>query len=349
MAQAGRTSEEQSKEPKKVITVTLNPSLDRTITVRYLSPGYYNRTTDATRLDPAGRGVSISRALHTLGVPTHAVILLGNDPNGQAYQALLRDEQFPIAILRRDGGTRSNITIVDTGHKNETVLREDSDTITRADRRLVANALVELTKPGDTVVFAGTLPGGARSDTYAMLTSLAQGAGASVAINAGGGEPLERSLQARPTLIYVTRQQLERLFNIPVRAYSDILASADRLRERRIQRVLVAMPESDRALLLTESGAWMVHWPPVTGTHSGRAEALIAGFLAGRMTERPYPEALHLAGAMAAYTVSHIGHEFGALRDVESLVGDVEVVSVESLDQLAHPATTEQSFTSGPA
>ncbi|RPI91546.1 MAG: hypothetical protein EHM39_14465 [Chloroflexi bacterium] len=337
-------AESRLTEPKKLITVTLNPSLDRTMTAHYLSPGYHNRTTDSTRLDPAGRGVSISRALHALGVPTHALILVGSDPNGRAYEAMMSEEHFPMTILRRAGRTRSNITIIDTGHKHETVLREDSDTISRADRRLVSDTLIELITPGDTVVFAGTLPDGARPDTYALLTSLAQAAGASVAINAGGGEALAQSIQARPMLIYVTQRQLEGLFNIPVRAYGDVLSCASKLREQRVQRVLVALQEAEQAFLVSESGAWMVRWPAKTGTHSGRAEALIAGYLAGRANQRPYAESLRLGGAMAAYTVSQVGHEFGSLRDVETLVGEVEVVPVEQIDPLAQPAAAEPSI-----
>jgi 1-phosphofructokinase len=333
---------EQSVEPKKVITVTLNPSLDRTVTTHYLSPGYHNRATDTTRLDPAGRGVSISRALHALGVPTHAVILLGYDPNGRAYEALLSTERFPMTILRREGSTRSNIIVVDTGHNQETMLLEDCDTITRADRRMVSDALVNLIKPGDSVVFAGSLPGGVRADTYAMLTSLAQGAGAAVAINAGGGEALDQSIQARPMLIYVTQRQLEGLFNMPVRAYSDVLYCADRLCERRVRRVLIAMEESDQAFLKTETGAWITHWPQVTGTHSGHAEALIAGYLAGRLSGRPFDEALYLGGAMAAYTVSQVGHEFGTLRDIESVVDGVNVIPADEIDLMAQ---TSQSST----
>jgi 1-phosphofructokinase len=333
---------EPNIEPKKVITVTLNPSLDRTVTTHYLSPGYHNRTTGTTRLDPAGRGVSISRALYALGVPTHAVILLGADPNGRAYEALLDEEEFPMTILRRAGRTRSNIIIVDTGHKHETVLLEDADTISREDRRVVSNALVELIKPGDSVVFAGTLPVGARPDTYAMLTSLAQGAGAAVAINAGGGEALEQSIQARPTLIYVTQAQLEGLFNIPVRAYSDVVYCAEKLRERRVRRVLIAMEDSNQAFLMTETGAWVARWPEGVGTRSGDAEALIAGYLAGRLDKRSFSEALHRGAAMAAYTVSQVGHEFGTLRDVELMVGEVEVTPAAEIDRMAQPSIVSE-------
>lgn len=116
---------EQAQTNKKVITVMPNPSLDRTLATSFLAVGYHNVASEATRLDPAGCGVSISRALHVLGVPTHAIVLIGHDATGHEYQTLLAEEQFPITILRRDGRTRSNIVIHDTGLNNEAMILED--------------------------------------------------------------------------------------------------------------------------------------------------------------------------------------------------------------------------------
>jgi 1-phosphofructokinase len=322
---------EAPRREKKIITVTLNPSLDRTLTTHFLSLGYHNRTTDTTRLDPAGRGVNVSRALQSIGVPTHAIVLVGHDATGRAYQALLAEEQFPITILRREGRTRSNISILDTGHNHQTIILEECGEMTRADRQAVANTLIELTEPGDTVVFAGSLPPGARDDTYALLTSLAQTKGAAVAVNAGGGEPLLQALRARPMLLYLTQTQAEGLFNFPVRAYEDVLYCAHQLQDQGATRVLVAMEKPEGAFLVTEAGAWMAKWPEISGTRSGRAEALIAEYLAARLQRRPFEEALRLAAAATAFTISQVGHEFGTMRDIEQYLEQVTVISTDHL------------------
>ncbi len=330
-----QTNNEAPRREKKVITVTLNPSLDRTLTTHFLSLGYHNRTTDTTRLDPAGRGVNVSRALHALGMPTHAIVVVGHDATGRAYQALLAEEQFPITILRREGRTRSNISILDTGHGHQTIILEESGELARADRQAVANALIELIETGDTVVFAGSLPPGARSDSYAVLTSLAEAKGGAVAINAGGGEPLLRAIRARPRLLYLTQTQAEGLFNFPVRAYEDVLYCAHQLQEQGAPRVLIAMEKPEGAFLVTEAGAWMASWPEISGTRSGRAEALIAGYLAGRLQRLSFEESLRLGAAAAAYTVSQVGHEFGTRRDIEDNLEQVTVVSSDDLPQSA--------------
>ena len=318
----------------KVITVTLNPSLDRTLTTHFLSLGYHNTTTGTTRLDPAGRGVNVSRALHRLGVPTHAVMLLGNDATGRAYEALLGEEDFPMTILRRSGRTRSNIVIVDAGHNNETVILEEGEGVTRADRQATSNMLLKLIRPGDSVVFAGSLPAGVRTDVYAQLTSLSQTVGGAVAINAGGGEALAQSIQAKPALIYVTQTQLEGLFNVPVRADEDVIYCARMLRRQGVKRVLVAMEQRESAFLVTEDGVWRADWPEATGSRSGRAEALIAGYLAGRLKNRPFGHALKLGAVMAVYTGTQLGHEFGTFENMEEHVGQVLVTPFDIIDDL---------------
>lgn len=318
-------------EPAKIITVTLNPSLDRTLTTHFLAPGYYNSASGPTRLDPGGRGVNISRALHRLQVPTHAIILLGRDANGRAYQALLSEEQFPMTILHHEGHTRSNMVIVDTGHNHETVIWDQGSTITRDEQRGVRVTMIDLINSGDTVVFAGSLPDNARRDTYAALTSLAQTAGAAVAINAGGGDVLQLSLQARPLLTYLTQQQLEGLFNFPVRSDEDVLYCVNLLRDGGVRRVLVGISDAQRAYLITEVGVWMAEWPEASGSRSGGAEALVAGYLAGRVNGRPFGHALKLGALMVAYTGTQLGHEFGKIEDLEDQLDLVHVTPCDVL------------------
>jgi 1-phosphofructokinase family hexose kinase len=325
----------EPKSEPKVITVSLNPSLDRTMTLQYLAVGYHNLTAEASRLDPAGRGMSVSRALYTLGTPTHAIVLLGRDATGRAYQALLTEEQFPISILRRDGSTRASVIIKDTGNENETVIREETENVTEDDLRTVANLLEELVLPNDRVVFAGSLPRHVRPDAYAWLTTVAQNAGARVSVNAGGGEPLMRSLQAKPRLIYLTQNQAEALFNMPVRAYEDVILVGQRLREQGAGKVLITMNEARRALLIEEGTVWLASLPEIyAGTRTGRAEALIAGYLAGRLKGLPPNTALETGVAGAYYAASQIGSQFGTPKDLEVYSEVATVTEIKSADDL---------------
>jgi 1-phosphofructokinase len=327
---------EPTTQPK-VITVTLNPSLDRTLVTHFLALGYHNQTTETTRLDPAGRSIGVSRALHALGVPTHAIVLIGDDATGRAYQALLAEEQFPITVLRRAGQTSSRTIIKDTGHANETEIWEASTDVAQSDLQAVADALGALVSEGDHVVFAGSLPSGLPGDTYVWLTSVARAAGAHVALNAGGGQALRASLRARPDLVYLSQNEAEALFNIPVRAEEDIAYCARKLREEGAGAVLIARMQGNTALFGSEQGDWTVSWPEGVGTHSGQNAAMIAGFLAGQLRSEDVDQALALGAAATAYTLTQVGHEFGSLKDVQDQVEQVDVVPLDDAQSVEAP------------
>ena len=93
-----------------IITLTANPSLDRTIELGTpLAHGAVQRAVGAVQ-DPGGKGVNISRALQVSGVSTLAIVPgEASDPVMTALQAV--DVEF--ANLPTGEPIRSNITVVD--------------------------------------------------------------------------------------------------------------------------------------------------------------------------------------------------------------------------------------------
>ncbi|MBN1681196.1 MAG: hypothetical protein JW966_12995 [Anaerolineae bacterium] len=328
-------SSQTARHTVKVVTVTLNPALERTIVTHFLALGYHNSAIETTRLDAAGRGVNVSHALHQLDILTHAIVLVGSDPTGHAYQSVLAEETFPVSVLTRSGRTRSSIVIMDTGHDTQTVLVEESGAVTQHALWVVASRIQETLKPGDWLVFAGSIPSGARLDTYAWLTNMAQTTGVRVAINAGGGEALLASLQARPNLIYLTRTQMEGIFNIPVRAYEDVIYCGQELRKRGATRVLVSVDRPRSVFLIAPEGAWGAEMQESEGTRSGEAESMIAGYLAGVLDERPFDRALEYGAAATAFAMSRVGNEFGTRDDLNAYIGSITVMPADELAGLA--------------
>ena len=317
------------KEHKRIITVTLNPSLDRTLITHYFHPGYQNHTTEVSRLDAAGAGLNISHALYCLGCKTNALVLLGNDATGKAYQVLLDDKSFPVTAISTDGQTRSNTIILDTGTGEETQITEEASNINREDFTLVANILKSNITKYDQVVLAGELPESAEVDTYAWLTQTARELGAEVIIT-DSGESLRMALPAKPHLIAISQDKLEPFFNIPIRDMRDVPIFANKVKEMGAEQVLVWMMEANKALLVAENGPWMVSLPETDeGTSSGVWNALLAGFLAGNCNQKGLKESLVFGAASAMYTASHIGHQFGNIKEISALLDQIEIETVD--------------------
>jgi 1-phosphofructokinase family hexose kinase len=313
----------------KIITVTLTPSLDRTLILRYLAEGYQNRTEEETRMDPAGEGLNFARALHRLGMPVHAVVLLGKDATGRAFRALLDQEELDTSIIMAEGRTRSNTIILDIGNNTETQVIEENADITIDDVAEVVKVLKEIIEPGDIVLFSGYLPNGIALESYAWLTDAAQEAGARVNISSIGAA-LKTTLGAEPELLALRRLEAESYFNYPVRDMADVYNCARKLQAEGAKSILMEIHKIGHAMLVTPEGSWIVVVPNFDESLSiGLWEAFMAAYLAGRLKQKSYPEALALGAAAATYTGAKWGAEFGRLRDFEEHAKAIEVVTVE--------------------
>ncbi len=315
----------------KIITVTLSPSLDRTLVTHYLAIGYENRVEQPSRLDPAGEGLNISRSLHRLGIETRALVLLGDDATARAYRALIAAETLPVSIVQLRGRMRTNTILLDTGLKSETQISEGGAETSQADLDRVAAVLDRITGPGDIVVLAGALPPGAPAATYAWLTRVAHGKHARVAAVACG-PVLNDTLPARPDMVTLTHVEAEGYFNYPVRQLDDLVGCARKIKQAGAGQVLIEQRQTGQAVLVTDADTLLVTIPEdQSGTTSGVWDAMVAGFLAGRVMEQPISKSLELGAASASYTASRVGSEFGTLPEVKEKgqQADIEPVSPE--------------------
>ena len=94
-----------------IITVTLNPSLDRTVELEALVRGEVMRAT-ASHVDPGGKGVNVTRALLANGVASRAVLPCGGE-EGQHLVRLLQAEGVDPICVWIAGHTRSNLTLAE--------------------------------------------------------------------------------------------------------------------------------------------------------------------------------------------------------------------------------------------
>lgn len=319
-----------------IITVTLTPTLERTLVVHYLGVGYTNETQGPVRLDPAGRGINIARALHRLNCPVQSLILLGNDSVGEVYAGLLTEEAFDVMVVPTKTYTRSCTVIWDDKNQLETRLVGTDPRLDQANIVALGEALAQQVKAGDMVVLAGDLPYGVEPDSFAYLTDVVQAIGAKVAL-ATNGYALRDALKAEPDLVVLDQGSAEAYFNYPIRSYEDLLTSAHHLREAGSQQVLIFVKTKGIAVLVDADEQWMVEFPEsdCSGTSSGVWDAMVAGYLAGRAKRRPLGEALELGAAAATFATMQIGNEFGTLKELKTYLDDVDVISIDNAD---HPA-----------
>ena len=68
-----------------IITVTLNPALDKTVILPGFAVNTVNRVS-ATRLDPGGKGINVSKVVKALGGKTLVLGILGGAAGGRSEE-----------------------------------------------------------------------------------------------------------------------------------------------------------------------------------------------------------------------------------------------------------------------
>ena len=187
-----------------IVTVTLNPSLDRAIDIERLMRGQVIRAAHA-RLDPGGKGVNVSRALLANGVPSQALLPTGGD-EGQQLVRLLRAEGVDLVAVPVAGNTRSNVTLAEPDG-TVTKINEPGPTLSLDEFDAITKQALAMATGADWVVVSGSLPPGLAEEDFGHLCESLVGAGVSVAVDTSG-PGLRAAAKAGVRLLKPNRDEL---------------------------------------------------------------------------------------------------------------------------------------------
>src|SRR3712207_2570256 len=93
------------------VTVTLNPAIDRTVTISNFAAGTVNRV-ERMQQNPGGKGVNVAAVLADAGHHAAASGFLGRE-NDASFAALFEQKRIADHFVRIAGQTRVGIKIVD--------------------------------------------------------------------------------------------------------------------------------------------------------------------------------------------------------------------------------------------
>lgn len=300
-----------------IITVTLNPALDKTVEIPGFSLNTVNRIT-AWRTDPGGKGLNVSKVLAKLGGGSTAVAVLGGT-SGQyiadAMQAMGISGRFTFA----EGETRTNIKVVDPENHTNTELNEPGLTVSAAMLDRMRADLVEMLCPGDLVVLAGSLPQGAPADTYGVWTAACRAGGARVFLDADG-EALAHGLAAKPYLVKPNNHELSRLVGRTLTTAEELLAAARELIAGGVGHVVVSMGKCG-ALFVSADSAYRAEGIPVPAVSTvGAGDSMVAALAFAAEQGMGEADTIRLAVAASAANVRCSGSQAAERSAVDALL-----------------------------
>lgn len=295
-------------DARVILTVTPNPSVDRTLEVR----GFRVGATLGARLVAlrcAGKGVNVSRCLAALGTPSVATGLVDRSRMDVFRESLATegdDGRVEPAFVPVDAPIRASTTIVDpdTGHEGETHLRERGGAVTPEEVDDLERVVAERAGPAVWVAACGSLPPGLDAERFARLLTIAREKGAHVALDSSG-EGLRATRSVQVDLLKPNRAELAELTGRDVASHDDALAAARTLLGTRARAVLVTLGPDGAILVVEEGAAFHARVEPEGFVSSvGAGDAALAGCLHARLLGRGPADRLRSAVAAGAASLA---------------------------------------------
>jgi 1-phosphofructokinase family hexose kinase len=259
-----------------IVTVTLNPSLDRMLSVPELHPGSLHRAR-LIREDLGGKGINVSRTLRLLEIPSRIVGFVGGR-TGTALRDGLLAEGFAASFVDVGDEIRQNITLLDELSGRYTKINELGPTIDPHHIAMLEEQIERTVQPGDLWAFCGSLPPGAPPDLYALLIKRVQEK-KSLAFLDASGTALRSGVTAKPFALKFNTEEAGELLGLELGEDLEVACAASELMEGTTR--LVMLTRGAHGLVLATESDRLVAIPPQVEARSpvGAGDAALAGLL----------------------------------------------------------------------
>ncbi|MFI3170479.1 MAG: 1-phosphofructokinase [Faecalibacterium sp.] len=299
-----------------IVTVTMNPAIDKTVDVDQFAVGTLNRIQSSV-LDAGGKGINVSKTIQAIGGESIATGFVGGNA-GKTIENVLQQLGIKTDFVQVDGETRTN-TKVFAKNTGVTELNEKGAVIHKEQLDALFDKIMSYAGRDTLFVLAGSIPEGVPKDTYKVIIQMVHRVGSKVLLDADG-ELFRQSLPACPDIIKPNREELAEYAGVSGAFTQEaLLAAARKFLADGIQMVVVSMG-GDGAMFLTQEEAYQCPGLKVKA-HStvGAGDAMVAGLAHSVDSKYNMLEMMKLCVATSAGAVTTVGTKPPSLAVIEEL------------------------------
>ncbi len=308
-----------------IFTVTLNPAVDRELTVDEIVFDTVLRASD-WRVDCGGKGFNVARMLKSLGISSVAMGFAAGK-SGEMLDDKLKTLGIETEFVWVEGETRTNVSIVSSENGRYVKVNEPGPNITEADLAQLANKIGDRVKAGDWWVLAGSLPPGVPPIYYTELIEIIQSAGAKVFLDTSD-EALRQNCAAKPQLVKPNDEEAQSLTGLPVSTPAEIAAVGKAIAAMGPGSVIISLGK-EGAILVDSDKAWLAASPKIVAANPiGAGDSMVAGVVWGLSQGDSMQDALCKGIACGAATASQKGTTVGTHEQVTELLAQVHLREV---------------------
>lgn len=305
-----------------IVTVTMNPAIDKTVEIDTLCPGGLNRI-QRVEYDAGGKGINVSKTIKELGGESIAVGFLGGN-SGRTIENVLNQKGIRNDFVWVDQETRTNTKVFEkSGELTE--LNEPGPVISPEQSQELLDKISAYASEGTLVILAGSIPSGVDSDIYAQIIRMVHEKGGKVLLDADG-KLFREALEAVPDIIKPNRVELEEYMGIDYRASEkELLDAAEKFLESGIETIAVSMGKS--GAMFVRDG-YQVKCPALSvKSHStvGAGDAMVAALAYAWDQKLGSEDTVKLCMAASAGAVTTVGTKPPSREVVDELINRVVI------------------------
>jgi len=307
----------------KVVTLSLNPALDVTLSVDGLVPEKIN-TVLKRETDAAGKTVNIAKAFHSFGVRANLITFAGKENAESYFNRLLAEAPgFEYEAILTDGAIRENLHIILPDESLVTV-RQNGFTVSDKEILCLCARLSRYFAPDTLFVISGRFPDGFTKDAFRSLCDFIKENGGLIALDSNSVSYDDISY-VKPFIIKPNLDELRDMTRLPLDSSSSLRQALNSLSDIGVENVLLSMGAHG---LIYHSRALSLHaQPPRVKVLSavGAGDCTLSGFILSLLSGRDIPTSVKTATAFGTAAVTLPGTKIPSEKEVVEIFNKISV------------------------
>lgn len=299
-----------------IITITLNPAIDKSTTVTELVPDKKLRCSPPV-FEPGGGGVNVARAIKKLNGNALAVYLAGGY-TGTFLKELLDKETVKSLVIEIAGRTRENLVVLEKSKNLQYRFGMPGPEIRENEWKQIL-AVLDQVNDVSFIVASGGVPIGVPDDIFASISSIAKKKNAKFIVDTSG-DTLKLAMKEGVYLLKPNLGELSLLAGKEWIETNEIKMVARQIINTGKCEVMVVSMGKAGAMLVTTNETFRITPPEVERKSTvGAGDSMVAGIVLSLSKGWPLLRAVQYGVACGTAATMNPGTELCRLNDVERL------------------------------
>ena len=308
---------------KTILTLTVNPAIDRTITVDRLVFG--DRAYILSRSDVAGgRGINAARVLSNFGANSIAITTSGRQV--RTFEEYLQKDSFGKEIINIRHKVRINLTITDRQGLS-LKLNELGPSVSPAEQNRIAKGVERLLPQASWLMLCGSVPPGVDAHFYTKLIRTAAKHNVDTLLDTDG-DALLHGMEGEPTIVKPNQSEAERLLNRTLLTRTHSIEAVQQIKAMGAKFVVLSL--GSRGAIAADDNRVLEVVPPQVEARSpiGAGDAMGAAMVWSLTRGYSFSEALRWGVAAGTASSRLPGLDLATLDQTKEIYAQTQLTSV---------------------